>query len=56
MNHLTAQVRKPLGVEQAGANMWAVSADLDEELTVYTLLEGPGIAGVVAARLCGGER
>jgi hypothetical protein len=40
---------RPAGVTATGSNTWAVSTG-DDELTTYTLLDGPGIAGLIAAR------
>jgi len=42
----------PVGVENTGRNVWAISkqasAPDDDALTIFTLLSGPGIPGVVA--------
>jgi hypothetical protein len=49
---MTARTRpadQPIGVEVTGPNTWAVTRD-DDGLTTYTLMAGPGIAGVIAPR------
>jgi len=44
--------RIPVGVENTGRNVWAISKQAgvpeDDALTIFTLLSGPGIPGVVA--------
>jgi len=40
---------RPAGVAVTGPNAWAVS-DRSDGLAQYTLLDGPGIPGLIAAR------
>jgi hypothetical protein len=48
----TRPADQPIGVEVTGPNTWAVSRDErdDDGLTTFTLLAGPGIAGVIGPR------
>jgi hypothetical protein len=40
-----------ISIETRGPNTWAVQTGAgDDALTTFTLLEGPGIPGLIAAR------
>lgn len=45
------RVSRPVAVETAGRNIWAVSTeDGDDALTTFTLLAGPGVPDLIAGR------
>jgi hypothetical protein len=52
MTDRTRPADQPIGVETTGPNTWAVTRDErdDDGLTTFTLMAGPGIAGVIAPR------